>query len=379
MSWIRLVSVHLCICKIAHVTCPFSLQMVSILRSSLNEASQEALKVAACLGTSFSPSVVSLAIQEQDAISSLDTDSSERSVSSDISDAVDELEEAGLLERESDEVLRFAHDQVQSSSLDLIPENERVSFRSRLGSILIQKLDPDSLEDNLFEVVSLRNSSIETVPDDERISMAKLNLKAGTKAAENGAFDTAETYFKAGRELLGAGGWEEKTDMMVQLYSEGANACFVCGDFDTMNVLIDEVLAKDISIEAKYRAYEVKIFALTAASDWPPIIDIGMHIRRELGLSVMKNKPVPLWKILKEYMKTDRLLKKITSDEIVRMPQLEDKKMILGQRVLERILPTAYHGQPTMVSSNPARGDKIHPMQSSNTRRHRAPVSIRCP
>jgi len=314
--------------------------LVDLLHSSMSESSQNTLKVAACLGTSFSPSIVALAVDEQDDVSSLGDMGSI---------CVDELEEAGLLERESDEVLRFAHDQIQRSSLDLIPEKNLMSFKSELGGILMKKIHPDRLDDHLFEVVSLRNSSIDSVPGDERVSMAKMNLRAGMKAAENGSFDMAEVYFKAGRELLGDAGWKDEPDMTIQLYSEGANASFVCGDFETMGRLIDEVLAKDISIEAKFRCYDVKIHALTAASDWAPIIDIGMDVRRQLGQPVMRNKPVPVWKIIKEYMKTDRMLKKVTSDDIATMPQVEDKKVILGQLMMERILPAAYHAQPTMM------------------------------
>ena len=222
--------------------------LVDLLRSSMSEASQNALKVAACLGTSFSPSMVALALEnEQGDVSSLDNSTS----SSDISECIDELEETGLLERESDEVLRFAHDQIQLSSLNLIPRNDRSLFKSKLGDVLMKKIDADTLDDHLFEVVSLRNSSIESVPGDERVLMARMNLRAGMKAAKNGSFDTAETYFKAGRELLGDAGWKDKPDMAVQLYSEGANACQVCGDFETMDRLIAQVLAKDISIEAK--------------------------------------------------------------------------------------------------------------------------------
>lgn len=226
--------------------------LVDLLRSSLSDASQNTLKVAACLGTSFSPEMVALALEEQGDVSSLDNITSmDRSVSSDISDCIDELEEAGLLERESDEVLRFAHDQVQLSSLNLIPPKDRPSFKSKLGDVLMKKIDANSLDDHLFEVVSLRNASIDLVPSDERVSMAKMNLRAGVKAAKNGSFDTAETYFKAGRELLGDAGWKDEPNITVQLYSEGANACLVCSDFETMDRLIDQVLAKDISIEAK--------------------------------------------------------------------------------------------------------------------------------
>ena len=93
----------------------------------------------------------------------------------------------------------------------------------------------------------------------------------------------------------------------------------------------------------------MKIRALSAASDWDSILDIAMDVRKQLGLPVIKNKPVPLWKLMKEYAKTNKMLKRVTSDDIVTMPQLEDTKLILGQLVMERTLKAAYHSQPTVM------------------------------
>ena len=52
---------------------------------------------------------------------------------------------------------------------------------------------------------------------------------------------------------------------MVMLCSEEANACFVLGDLDQMDSLIDEVLSKDIPIKLKFKANETKILALNVA------------------------------------------------------------------------------------------------------------------
>lgn len=79
------------------------------------------------------------------------------------------------------------------------------------------------------------------------------------KASENAAFDSAVIYFKAGRELLGTSGWKTDKDTMLTLCSEGANACFICGDLDTMNKLLAEVLSRDITIQEKFNAYKVKV------------------------------------------------------------------------------------------------------------------------
>ena len=47
----------------------------------------------------------------------------------------------------------------------------------------MKKLDPDALEDSLFEVVSLRNCAMSSMDREERKSLAEMNLRAGLKVS----------------------------------------------------------------------------------------------------------------------------------------------------------------------------------------------------
>ena len=133
----------------------------------------------------------------------------------------------------------------------------------------MSELGPEELESNLFEIVSLRNCDMLSITSrEERLELAKLNLRAGMKvrmlcsvvvlqnmrcksshdcglliqASENAAFDSASTYFESGYELCS---WDEDSSTMQKLCSEGACSCFINGDFEQMNVFVDEVLSKD--------------------------------------------------------------------------------------------------------------------------------------
>ena len=61
---------------------------------------------------------------------------------------------------------------------------------------------------------------------------------------------------------MGEDGWVNDQGMMIKICSEGANACFISNDIDTMHKFIDEVISKDISIDDKFRVFEVKSLAL---------------------------------------------------------------------------------------------------------------------
>ena len=164
------------------------------------------------------------------------------------------------------------------------------------------------------------------------------------KASENAAFDSAAVYFKAGRKVIGSDGWDTDQRTMLKLCSEGANACFISGDIDTMHEFINEVLSKDISIEDKFDVYEVKILAAAGAGAgiYGEAINTAFSFRKQLGLPTMKNKPVSELVIIKEFIKTKRRLGNMTAEDIASLPELTDDRIIKGQRMLELAVTSAY-------------------------------------
>ena len=310
----------------------------------LTKAFQMALQVAACLGASFSISALSL-VMKRLCDGKFEDDSTEI-----LSSSIKEFEDDGLWEQEKDspDKRRFSHDQIQSASLKLIPPMERNSFRKDIGDILAQKLSPDDLESYLFEVVSLRNCETDSLSVQDRKELAKMNLRAGLKASRNAAFDTAAIYYRTGRKLVGKAAWNDDRDTMLQLCSYEAEARFINGDLLTMKLLIDEILRQDITIEEKFKAYEIKILAYNAEPDFKASIDTAIEVRTKLRLPTPANKPASSISVLKEYLKTSRVLKNRSPEELASLPELTNTRIIMGQRMLELLLTTTYQAQPSM-------------------------------
>ena len=164
----------------------------------LNTRTQNVVKVASCLGAKFSLSAVAaitdnLRTSELRRLSSTDVappltednDDEDDNTTSTLGSSLHELQGEGLWEVDSgdSDVCHFGHDKIQTAAFELIPLSKRDTFRRKIGNILLEKLDDDALEANLFEVVSLQNCAMNTLSDDkeERKELAKLNLRAGMK------------------------------------------------------------------------------------------------------------------------------------------------------------------------------------------------------
>lgn len=147
--------------------------MVNNLRK-IDPTGQDVIKIAACLGHSFSKEVLEIVVDRS--LTSREDDNEE------VVDILAKFVHDGLLEEEGDNVC-FSHDLVQSSAMELVPLEKRESFKGEIGAILLKHLSADMLEDYLFAAVSLRNCCTTDLSDPERVELAELNLKAGTKVS----------------------------------------------------------------------------------------------------------------------------------------------------------------------------------------------------
>ena len=320
---------------------------------------QNVLKVAACLGAKFSISVLTTIMDnvspvEMKRLSSTaekESESDDDTSIVDLNTSMHDLEEHGLLEKEKDDdqVWCFSHDKIQSAAFNLIYASKRDIFRGNIGHVLLEHLDQDELESSLFEVVSLCNCAMATISDKtERKELASLNLRAGIKATNNASFDSAAIYFKAGHKLLGSSGWEIDSPTMLKLCSEGANACYICGELDLCNTFIDEVMCQDIPIIDKYRVYEVKIQACDSAGRLHEAFNTGLEFRRLLlgsRGSRLRNRPANTFTIIKEFLKINHVLKNMTAEELANLPELspvKDQRIIMDQEILRLMVPSVY-------------------------------------
>lgn len=155
---------------------------------------QNVVKVASILGSTFNLSVVSAVLDnlppsELKRLSSTletDNDSEDDTPSTSIlNSSSQELESQGLWEQKSDDLWQFGHDKIQAAAFELIPAEKRDLFRGKIGLILLDKLDETTLESNLFEVVSLCNCAMSSISGEgERRVLANLNQRAGLKVSD---------------------------------------------------------------------------------------------------------------------------------------------------------------------------------------------------
>jgi len=304
----------------------------------LNEFEQLLVKIASCIAANVCRSVLAIVIESF----------GHERASSKVTESMQKLEDEGLWESTGEDSYRFAHDQIQMAAFNLIPPDQRNSFGAEIGDILLNKLDPDTLEKALFQVVALKNLDVLKIREGERRDLARLNRLASVKAFDNAAFDTAVIYSKEARELMGPKAWECDNDTMVELCSKEAQARFITGDIKTMEMLIREVMSKEIPIKKKFLAIEVKIRAAQGSGRFDEAINTCFEVLKQLGFQTRANKPASTFAIWKEYHKTNRMINGLSAEEIAELPELKDETVVMGQRLLEFLQLCTLQAQPTL-------------------------------
>jgi predicted ATPase len=88
------------------------------------------------------------------------------------------------------------------------------------------------MEEKIFEIVNQLNRGAVLIDSlEERERVAELNLVAGKRAKASTAYDSALTYFVAGRALLAKESWERRYALTFELEFQRAECEFLTGDF----------------------------------------------------------------------------------------------------------------------------------------------------
>lgn len=202
-----------------------------------------------------------------------------------INNVLQTLESEGILIRTGLRC-RFSHDQVQQAAYSLISEIDRPALHLQIGRALQGVAIEEELDEHLFTVVYQLNKGSDLILDhDEKVNLVNLNLRAGNKAISSSSFQLAFKYFKAGINLLGSSDWVENYDLCLELYSRSAETGYISGNYEDINLFIEEIKLRARTFDDKLRAQYTQMKCLGAQGEMKNAIKIGKELLDHLGES----------------------------------------------------------------------------------------------
>ncbi|MGV0108459.1 AAA family ATPase [Nostoc sp. DSM 114160] len=179
---------------------------------------------------------------------------------------------------------RFLHDRVQQAAYSLIPDDRKQATHLKIGQLLLQNTAPEAIELNVFDIVNQLNNGIALIDRiGDRYELAQLNLIAGKKAKVSTAYKAAIKYCAIGMEILPEDSWQTAYDLTFQLYRECAECEYITGRFDEAERLFHQALQY---VENKFELAEIYGLQLALRSNQGENL-LAAYEAALSGLSVM--------------------------------------------------------------------------------------------
>jgi PAS domain S-box-containing protein len=333
-------------------------EFMALQLQKLPEQTQEALKLAACIGNQFSLATLAIVYEKSPAETATDLwPALQEGVVVPVSKGYKfyQSEESEVRSQKSEEAnspescfYNFLHDRVQQAAYFLIPSDQKQATHLRIGQLLLSNTSSGEREEKIFDIVNQLNSGRELINTQaERDELAQLNLIAGYKAKDSTAYAAAKRYLTVGLELLTEDSWKNQYELTLALYESAAEIAYLNGDFEQMEQWATVVLQQAKTILDQVKVYEVKIQTYIAQSQLLEAIKIGLQALKLLDVTLPES-PTPS-DIQQALAATATNLSGKNIEELINLPLMTDVGKLAILRILSHLFSPTYIAAPALL------------------------------
>ncbi|MFB2770534.1 AAA family ATPase [Pelatocladus sp. BLCC-F211] len=339
-------------------------EFMALQLQKLPFATQEVLKLAACIGNSFD--LKNLAIVYEKSLSETATDlwkalqegliipTSEVykffQSNNHESSVIGNGEESTQFPITNSQLpnYKFLHDRVQQAAYCLIPEDRKQSTHLRIGQLLLSNTPKAEREENIFEIVNQLNMGMGLISHQtQRDELAQLNLLAGRKAKAATAYGAAVEYFTVGRELLAVDSWQSQYNLTLALYEDAAEAAHLSGNFEEMERLSQVVLQQATTLLEKVKVYDIQIQAYAAQNKLLEAVKTGLAVLKLLGIEIPEQPTQSDLQMELAEVRANLAGKHI--EDLINLPEMQHPIHLAAMRILSMVAGAAYNGIPELL------------------------------
>lgn len=306
----------------------------------LPDETQTALKLAACIGNTFTLQTLANIYERTTA------DTAQALLPALKQYTVLPLHSDYRLVNQSDEHLslnpyyRFQHDRVQQAAYGLIEADELPRMHLRVGRLMLQHAGDTVGNDRLIDIVSHLNKGRSLINTSEQRLLAELNLRAGILARQSSAYEPALSYLQIAQALLPDNAWLRMGSMMATLASEMQLCLYLTGRTEQADHWLELMLK-----HAKTPLQRAEILAIrTRQNATQGRMNESIHACVE-GLALLgidfTERPGPE-DITRERQLVEQYLAGREIADLVNAPVIDDPATLAAMRLLMEIFAAAF-------------------------------------
>jgi PAS domain S-box-containing protein len=185
----------------------------------------------------------------------------------------------------------FAHDRIQEAAYCLLVKSQRAHTHLTIAQRLLAS--PTSEEVLLLDIVAQFNRCRLLVNESqERLRIARLNLKAGQRAKQATAYAAALDYLYASRNWIDTETlWQTDYPLAFTLYKELVEVEYLSGHVESSQALIADMQPRLESVVDKVEIYHLLIIQKIVLGQQQEAITLGHQALQLLGNELPLNNP----------------------------------------------------------------------------------------
>jgi predicted ATPase/signal transduction histidine kinase len=305
----------------------------------LPQHTQDALKLAACIGNQFDLATLAIVMQQ----SAVEVASALwRALQEGLILPQNEVYKFYLgdhnLGQNTAEVshYRFLHDRVQQAAYSLIAATDRAQVHYQMGHLMLQKLTAAERAEKVFEIVGHLNLSLHLITQaEERDTLIHLNTIAIQKAKASTAYVAAISYVEAALQILGETAWQSAPPITRALYEQYAEIAYLNADFERALELTQIIIQQTDDILDRIKAYELSVQIYIAIDQQMQAIETGLQTLEKLGISLVNGD-------------VDYRSQMPTPESLIHQPPMTQVESLAAIRILITITPPVHHVKPEL-------------------------------
>lgn len=300
------------------------------------------LKTASCIGSVFSPDMISHVLERR-------------------GDAIHLSFEYLMREQmiipcftkmtSSDEktYFRFAHDQVHEVAHSLLSEHEAAALHYKIGkTMMVPGLD----DENLYEAANHLHHALGIIKEEgDMLAAVSLELAAGRKAKSSAAFEQALVYLYDGKTLLEGVSHSSREDLQYAIYHELAECEYMCGHTETAESYFDLLTDAGKDALSKCAVYVSRIVLYANSGKFIENNRKGAEALNILGYELPMPDRIEPVKALTEKKKAEfyELVGTRSIEDLLHYKETDDEAVRMAITLINRMLSSAYVSNPAYL------------------------------
>jgi histidine kinase len=217
---------------------------------------------------------------------------------------------------------RFSHDRIRQACLSIVKKEELALINFKAGQFKLKNYTPSEIEQEIFLIANHLNMGSQFVKEKEDIqSLVDINFRAGKKAMDATAYDSAIVYFSKGKQFLN---FNNNYRQLYDFCLQGAACKYQTGQFDEAEHDLNELFGLSHTRIDKLEVLMLQVYMHTSNEEKEKAVETGRMGFRLYGLRMPKSKLLTTMIVFKDIIKAKWILRGKKMDELPEKSVMKD-------------------------------------------------------